>query len=105
MQAGMNDVITKPIRRQSLMAAVNRWLGQVPTNTASGGTWAAGASAGPARGGTPPLDFAVAVEEFGSRQTVEQVIGRFLETVEGQLVACEAMRRAMLIHCDGNRIR
>jgi len=95
LESGMNDVITKPIRRQALLTAVSHWLSQQSAD-ASPPPDAAKPDVVPAQpaGTAVPLDFPAAVEEFGSRQTVDQVVGRFLQNVEAQMtVLKEAIER------------
>jgi CheY-like chemotaxis protein/HPt (histidine-containing phosphotransfer) domain-containing protein len=83
-EAGMNDVVTKPIRRETLLAAVDRWTRGAPATTF---TEAIGGEADGAA--EPPIDFATAVEEFGDEATVRQVLGTFLDIVKGQLTTLD----------------
>jgi len=95
LESGMNEVITKPIRRQSLLTAVNHWLSQQSAD-ASPPPDAAKPDVVPAQpaGTVIPLDFPAALEEFGSRQTVDQIVGQFLQNVEAQMtVLKEAIER------------
>jgi PAS domain S-box-containing protein len=87
LEAGMNDVVTKPIRRDVLISAVNAWLAP---EVESAGQDSAGqpqgdiAQPGPAAG--VPLDFPQAVREFGGdAELVKTVVAKFLDNLTGQM--------------------
>ncbi|MCJ8499580.1 response regulator [Desulfatitalea sp. M08but] len=87
--AGMLAVLTKPIRRRPLLAAVDQWL---PDKGA-----AAGASLPPRPDGPcdapadgadplgPPLDIDKALYEFGDRETLQLVVTELVCTVSDQV--------------------
>jgi signal transduction histidine kinase/CheY-like chemotaxis protein/HPt (histidine-containing phosphotransfer) domain-containing protein len=91
--AGMQAVMTKPIRRNILIATVNRWLAAGRRGALLNPTPDPSDRAASAQGlgddvpnrSVPPLDFAPplnmvrAVYEFADRPTVHAVVGRFIE--------------------------
>ncbi|MBN1270082.1 MAG: PAS domain S-box protein [Kiritimatiellae bacterium] len=106
-QAGMNGIITKPIRRDPFLAAVGRWASgrPGPSETEAG-------AAQPVSGGTaapPALDYEQAVREFGgNRALAERVISDFLSTAQIQLRRLrEALtqREARILNREAHRIR
>ncbi len=70
---GMNEVLAKPLRRQTLLAVVARYLEQ--------------AGHGPA---DPPIDLERAIDEFGGRETVERVLRQFLTQADEQMAGLRA---------------
>ncbi|NBB95677.1 MAG: response regulator [Planctomycetes bacterium] len=93
MEAGMNDVVTKPVRRATLLAALSAWLGrdeqpedlpqptEPPTAT---DTPATDISEQPSVG--PPMDYDEACREFaGNRELLDKVLTRFVEQARTQL--------------------
>jgi CheY-like chemotaxis protein/HPt (histidine-containing phosphotransfer) domain-containing protein len=83
-EAGMNDFLTKPLRRKTLLATVQRWLDRQEAATLSA---VDGVAIAPAPGpGAAPIDWVRALEEFLGQETVlNQVVAEFLQTVEGQI--------------------
>jgi len=80
---GMDDIITKPIRRVTFLRTVARWFHAGPADVAHN---AMTAVKSPTR--NAPFDLKQAVEEFGGDQSlVEAMIGQFLDKVEDQLVS------------------
>ena len=85
IEAGMNDVITKPVRSVQLYLTVASWLasaGQArgPAPEADGSAWGTGARA------EVPMDHEKAVREFcGDAQLVETVVRQFLQKVAEQI--------------------
>jgi len=79
-QAGMDDIMTKPIRRKPLLAALNEWLSQNrPPETSDDN---------PSLEHTDekPFDFQLAVEEFdGHADVVTRLMGIFLKEAEIQI--------------------
>jgi signal transduction histidine kinase/DNA-binding NarL/FixJ family response regulator len=91
LDAGMNDMITKPIRRDSLLTAVSAWTSadggvdelSFMKTTPTGGT--------PDPSEAPPLDIETAVAEFGGdRSMVESVLSGFLAQLQTQAAALDA---------------
>ncbi len=97
LRSGMNDFLTKPLRRHQLLDKVNQWLGK--TNRE-------GSAAASAMGSHPratqdhgesipsPMDWPVALEEFlGKQDLLLQVVTSFLETAGDQIEKIEAALR------------
>lgn len=87
LEAGMNDVVTKPIRRDLLIKAVNAWLAPDDTS-ADGASDQAQPQPAPEDSAVPavPLDFPQAVREFGGdAELVKTVVAKFLENLTGQM--------------------
>jgi two-component system sensor histidine kinase/response regulator len=105
LQAGMNDYLTKPFKKQDLLPVLERWLSgpaggeAVP---ARAGTGSAGKSGPPAGGGGAAgkdnaanerevFDFPKAVETFlGNEDILRSVLTSFLDKVAGQLGQLQA---------------
>lgn len=88
-QAGMDEVMTKPIRRGSLLAGVNRWLCSVAGRSSDAGVVEAPNSAEAvteAEDDGPPLDLETAIYEFGDREMVYEVVTNLIESVTEQIV-------------------
>ncbi|MFP4052525.1 MAG: ATP-binding protein [Phycisphaerae bacterium] len=85
LDAGMNDMITKPVRRNSLLTAVSAWI----SNLSAGGSVAFVRTTPPPpepAESDEPMCMTQAVEEFGgNRELVDSVLKSFLEQVEGQI--------------------
>ncbi len=95
LQAGMNDVITKPIRQASFLAALDKWIctsgeiksqpQQEDTNVPekSENTTPALAEASEP---TKPIEYQLAIEEFGGNQAlVNDCIRQFIANVDTQI--------------------
>ena len=89
IEAGMDDYVAKPVRREDLDTVLERWVpppGQQPLAQESGGE---------AHEPTPTLDLSVLESRRGSREEVDalaRIIGLYLEDVPLRL---EALRRAV----------
>ena len=94
LRAGMDDCLTKPVLRQSLLDKVARWTGgDGPADLYA----AAGSEPAPCPpAAAEPIDFARALDEFeGNRAFLMELLGRFLENVRAQLGTIrEALDRA-----------
>ena len=83
-RAGMNDAVTKPFRRETLVSAVAGWLAKA-------------ADAQPAEAAAPPsdedqpalpapsMDFDLIETEFGSVDTVREVLAEYVEDVQARI--------------------
>ncbi len=110
LQAGMNDVLTKPIRRGPMLSVVSQWL-LGPCQDAPGKSSAATEPDEPGRTEDPTtqddateaaIDMDQAVREFGGNaELVVAVVTQFLAQVHEQL---PAMREA-LAKGDGEGLR
>jgi len=96
IEVGMNDVIPKPVRRDSLIAAVREWTGKandaadVPPDPTNASCEHDVANAGNAN---IPIDFDEALREFGGdKDLVTGLIEKFLNNVESQI---ETLTRAL----------
>jgi CheY-like chemotaxis protein/HPt (histidine-containing phosphotransfer) domain-containing protein len=101
LQAGMNDVLTKPIRRGPMLSVVSQWLlgpreeGSAQSPDAPGVPEPAQDQDPPPQEDTPeaPMDMQEAVREFGGNaELVTAVVTQFLAQVHEQL---PAMREAL----------
>jgi signal transduction histidine kinase/DNA-binding response OmpR family regulator/HPt (histidine-containing phosphotransfer) domain-containing protein len=82
LESGMNDFVTKPLRKATLVTAVEKWI---PPRLRGRGTPRPAATA---RKCGPPaaFDFARALKEFeGDRQLLEEVLVEFVAAVRCQL--------------------
>ena len=98
--AGMDAVLTKPIRREMLLASVRERLPAIRmpgADPAGDGARSAmpEADARRAEDQGPPLDLDTAIYEFGDRMLVRQVIDQLIQTGMGQI---QEMRQAMACH-------
>jgi CheY-like chemotaxis protein/HPt (histidine-containing phosphotransfer) domain-containing protein len=110
-EALMTDVLTKPIRRVSLLAAVERWLisikeGMVPGPVSLTKSPPTQEAKEPepmpvANSDTVPLDYEVALDEFGSVDILGNVVMHFVQNVEKQI---EIMKESLLTK-DRDRLR
>lgn len=79
---GINEVITKPIRRRPFLASVAQWLGP-PENSSNDARPVAsegGESGIPPRRHDAPLDYAYLINEFaGDEETVDLALRQFIE--------------------------
>ncbi|MFP4527582.1 MAG: PAS domain S-box protein [Candidatus Kapaibacterium sp.] len=96
LHAGMNDVITKPIRRKSFLTTVDKWLFLSDSSVKSETLIEAlppesrmdeDENADSESGETipQPIDLRVAVDEFGSIEVVRNVTLQFIDNVDRQL--------------------
>ncbi|MEE8416223.1 MAG: response regulator, partial [Desulfobacterales bacterium] len=106
LAAGMDDYISKPIQRDTLLALVGRWA-KANSNLEiqpdqEGARPLASAKAGkiadlddPAHKDNPPMDFNRAVQEFeGDKELVLDLLNEFLENVKDQI---ETIRRGISV--------
>jgi PAS domain S-box-containing protein len=109
LAAGMDEVVTKPLRRQVLLGTISRLLaakrdsqsGPPPPDSADprtrGGTAASSCACQPptrqqpadADAASTPLDFATALDEFGDREVLQSVVAQFLVNLKEQVAAME----------------
>ncbi len=91
LAAGMDDVVTKPVRRATLIGVVSRWLQRDSASGAAGAS-VAGQPAAAFAGSGAPVDFAVPLDEFGSREIAEGAMLQFIEHVDRQAeTLCKAL--------------
>ena len=91
-KVNMDDVLTKPIRRNSLLAAVDRWIaltGQPPDRS---GNSFPDENDDTSPKDIMPIDYNVALEEFGDMDIVNEVVAHFIEKVQTQI---QDMREAL----------
>jgi CheY-like chemotaxis protein len=89
--AGMDDVLSKPLRRDALLCAVQRWLTCVDREPAAA---SAGAAPPPPQAGpeTVPLDYESVLAVFDDAATVREMVHHLLRDVQRQI---EVMRAAL----------
>jgi len=81
-EAGMDDVLPKPIRRDALLSAVEEWLqlknlvSDAPSTPPEVDSESASLA---------PIDLKTAIQEFGDEKVVWDVLGQFLINVESQI--------------------
>ena len=92
MDAGANEVVTKPVRRNILLGCISKWL-----KVSSDGSRQVDGGELKSEELEVPFDFETAVEEFGSAETISQIACQFLLNVDEQIeqirqaIACEDM--------------
>lgn len=79
LSAGMDDFISKPVRKKTLLDMVEKWISQDPQpplaevpNDVSAGQ-------------EEPMDFSTAVDEFGSREVVMEVAQQLVHNIDKQI--------------------
>jgi HPt (histidine-containing phosphotransfer) domain-containing protein len=81
----MNDVLTKPIRRHTLLSAVDRWISVKDEMPVRSGDSLPFENVQTSPQDVMPIDYHVALEEFGDEDVVNDVVDQFLEKVETQI--------------------
>ncbi|MCC6581451.1 MAG: response regulator [Phycisphaeraceae bacterium] len=77
---GISGVLTKPIRREPLLAALQQWLAHAPTVASCPASSAATPQPAPQSATpAPPIDLDMAIREFGGRQVVARVAAQFFD--------------------------
>ncbi len=90
MDAGMNDILTKPVRKALLQEAVLRWAG---AQQATASPWTVPSAGVPKAEGDEPIRLSQALEEFSGKQEVlNRTLQKFMDLCRGQVAA---MERAM----------
>lgn len=89
LDAGMNDVITKPIRRKHLLETVHHWMKLIKTGSNieqidMNDYIETETENETAQKETVPFDLEEAIEVFGDLDTVMSIMSEFLENVEKQ---------------------
>jgi PAS domain S-box-containing protein len=85
LEAGMNDVLTKPLRRQPLLEVVHRWMASDEPAHQADGDRAEESVAGEA------IDLQAAISELGDdKELVKTLLDELIERVEAQLVILRA---------------
>ncbi len=86
LEAGMNDVITKPIRRKALLNTIIKWLNVSEGKSESYHEPDATDSECPTVSAQSPLDFTEALRQFNGKQEIlSKIITKFLAAVESQI--------------------
>lgn len=86
LRSGMNDVITKPVRRAPLLRAVDNWLGMNQEHGAARGLPSENAEGRGQIGDSAPINYELALHEFsGDKETVDDVLKQFLAEAESQI--------------------
>ena len=92
LRAGFSEVIAKPVRRATLLAAVARWCGSADVCSEEN---AGHQPAGPDNAtvdALPPIDRAVAEHEFGGAERFQTVLAAFMASAAAQV---EELRSAL----------
>lgn len=111
IEAGMDDYLSKPIRRETLLAMVEKWVTPAGPGEAPGGSPSPeapledhgapseeaipeeAAGGAPGEEGEPPLDLDLVLEEFmGKKELLARVLVEFRKKVPAQI---EVMREAL----------
>ena len=87
--AGLNEVVVKPLRKNSFLAVVGRYVQQTASATQLGGRQTPApepaTQAAPPATSSLPLRYEEALEDFGgNRSLLEQALHQFIQTVEAQ---------------------
>ncbi len=86
LEAGMNDVISKPVRRRFLLKTIDKWLNMQDINTEQSPESALAENNVNENKRVSPIEYDQAVEEFGGEEKIlDEVIKDFIETVDLQL--------------------
>ncbi len=102
MAAGMDDFITKPIKRKSLLGAVSRWVGNGQKREACGGLPGGVSEESPRpESESAPMDLQTAIEEFEDRPLVLEVAHELLSHARQQ----HQTMQAALKNQDYERLR
>jgi CheY-like chemotaxis protein/HPt (histidine-containing phosphotransfer) domain-containing protein len=87
LAAGMDDYLTKPMRRVELLAMVSKWIGMPVVGTVGDVAESAPSGSGP---GDEPMDYQRAVDEFeGDVELLDEVVRGFLENLRRQISVME----------------
>jgi CheY-like chemotaxis protein/HPt (histidine-containing phosphotransfer) domain-containing protein len=84
---GINGMLTKPIRREALLATVQQWLGQAQSANPASGQRALDARAARPQEQAPPIDLDCAIREFGGREIVARLTAQFLGHADTHVTA------------------
>ena len=83
--SGINELLLKPIRRETLLAAVDRWLAASRRDEIRAACRMDVCLIGGAVTAALPLDYALASAEFGGKEIVDEVVAQFLTNVHEQI--------------------
>ena len=93
LEDGMDDVLTKPILRETLLTAVDKWLEMEPQSKSSHSgevRYAAGDSKPSETTSDLPIDFNEALRSFaGNREILLRVLTQFRNNVDSEIRAIE----------------
>jgi len=111
-QAGMNDMLTKPLRKRELLETLELWCTRKQLHTVASVKEAAVSAEVPEpdQGPEPlPLDYQSVLEEMdGNRSAVQEIIMGFLDNLERQKILLERGIEDMdlvLIHREAHSIK
>ncbi len=95
LESGMDDVITKPIRRKPLLNAINKLIAQRNGDSpAVSEKKSSNEIPAETQGKNEPLDYETALEEFGSTELIEQLAVHLIDKVEKQIeIMTEALQK------------
>ncbi|MBN1764061.1 MAG: response regulator [Sedimentisphaerales bacterium] len=96
-QVGIQEMLTKPIRRTFFIQAINRWLSQHRKPSPSSQAKTQNIPLEPTQQ-DPPLNISAAVEELGSLEKMEPIVHRLLELAQEQIQIMEKAIRAQDSH-------
>lgn len=85
LDAGMTDLLTKPFKKKQLMDVIQKWLGHTYKINDKPCRSVVGKKDLPSLNETIPLDYDTAVEEFGSKEVLGEVVMQFLKSLEKQV--------------------
>lgn len=85
LQAGFSEVITKPIRRAALLAAIAGWRDREYSGPSESTTEATLAVPGEISTSLPPIDIETALFEFGGAETFNRLLSDFIATATRQV--------------------
>jgi len=109
LEVGMNDVITKPIRRKALLNTAGRWLNMSGGKPESSFESDASDSECSTVSMNDPLDFADALRQFrGKQEILVKTINKFLAAAETQIrVLDEAVEKGdrEILYQEAHKIR
>jgi signal transduction histidine kinase/DNA-binding NarL/FixJ family response regulator len=91
LEAGMNDVITKPIRRMFFLKTINKWLAKKDSDTKRSSEYPAAENISEIKKEGSPIEYKLAVKEFeGEEEILKKVIKDFVETAGLQIQQIKA---------------
>jgi HPt (histidine-containing phosphotransfer) domain-containing protein len=108
LDTGMDDFISKPIRRHNLLEVVAKWVSQSTDDRLSSNGRQAAHPLSDKDNDTPPMDISTAIDEFGDKEVLMQVVEQLLANVEGQIdIMAQALETNDLkrLQCESHAIK